>query len=97
MSSYQMSPSIPENISNPDGLSLLLKYVPAIKANPSILILAYPKWSILQTAIFTTHATLFAAIFTPSLFLSLGLFAVLHTRPFFPFDINMMTVHVFDY
>jgi hypothetical protein len=52
-----MSPSVPENISNPDGLSLSLKYLLAIKINPSILILAYPEWSVLPTAVFTTDAT----------------------------------------
>jgi hypothetical protein len=52
-----MLPSVPENISNPDGLSLSLKYLLAIKTNPSILILYYPEWSILPTAIFTTDVT----------------------------------------
>jgi hypothetical protein len=47
----------PRIFSNPDELSLPLKYLLAIKTNPSILILAYPKWSILLTAIFTTDVT----------------------------------------
>jgi len=47
----------PRKISNPDGLSLSLKYLLAIKMNLSILILAYPKWSILPTVIFTTDST----------------------------------------
>jgi hypothetical protein len=46
-----------KNISNPDAISLSLKYLLAIKTNPSSLILAYPKWSVLPTAAFTTDAT----------------------------------------
>jgi hypothetical protein len=42
---------------NPDKLSLLLKYLLAIKTNLSILSLAYPEWSVLLMAIFTTDAT----------------------------------------
>ncbi len=43
---YVVVPNVahrPRNILNPDGLSLPLKYLLAIKTNPSILILAYPK------------------------------------------------------
>jgi hypothetical protein len=83
------------NISNPDGLSLSLKYLLAIKTNPPILILAYPKWSLLPTAVLQMTLPLFAAIHAPSH--SLGPSPILHTHPFFPFHINMMTVHVFDY
>jgi hypothetical protein len=54
---YEISPSFSEYISDPDGLTLTLKYLPAIKTNPSILILAYPEWSVPPTAIFTTDAS----------------------------------------
>jgi hypothetical protein len=70
---YEISPSVSEYIANPDGLSLILKYLPAIKTNPSILILAYPKWSVPPMAIFTTDATSICAIHTPYLSLSLSL------------------------
>jgi hypothetical protein len=43
---YVVVPNVamrPRNISNPDGLSLPLKYLLAIKTNLSIVILAYPK------------------------------------------------------
>jgi hypothetical protein len=60
-----MSPSVPENISNPDVLCLSLKYLLAIKTNPSILILAYPKWSVLPTAVLQLMLPLFAAIRAP--------------------------------
>jgi len=43
---YVVVPNVakrPRNISNPDGLSSPLKYLLAIKTNPSSLILAYPK------------------------------------------------------
>jgi hypothetical protein len=49
---YVVVPNVakhPRNFSNPDGLSLSLKYLLAIKTNPSILILAYPEWSVLPT------------------------------------------------
>jgi len=50
-------PKHPRNISNPDVLPSPLKYLLAIKTNLSISILAYPKWSVLPTAVFTTDAT----------------------------------------
>jgi hypothetical protein len=83
MSSYLMSPSVPEYSCNPDELSLPLKYLLAIQFNLSILILAHPKWSILLMAFFTTDAT--------------SICSDLLTCPFFLFHINMMTVYVFNY
>jgi hypothetical protein len=94
---YQMSPSIPENISNPNGLSLSLKCLPTIKTNLSILILAYPEWFVLPTAIFYNFTSICGYLLTLRHSLSLGLSAVMHTRPFFLFHINMTTVYVFDY
>ncbi len=102
MLSYQMSPSIPENISY-HGISLLLKYLPTIKINLSIFILAYPKWSVLPTVIFTTDATSICGYpctltHTLSLSVSLSVSPLSCTlAPSFLFQINMMTVHVFDY
>jgi len=94
MSSYQMSPSIPEYSFNPDELSLTLKYHLAIQVNLSILILAHPKWSVLLKAIFTTDATSILLLSTHSLSVSP---LACSLGPFFPFYINMTTVYVFDY
>ncbi len=80
---YQMLPSILENIYNPDGLSLLLKYLPTIKTNPFILILAYPEWSVLPTAIFTTNATSICS-YLHTLTHTLSLSRSLHCLAHFP-------------
>ncbi len=101
---YVIVPNVakrPRNISNPDGLSLPLKYLLAIKTNLSILILAYPKMVCSSNGHFYNwhypYLWLSTHPHTHTLSLSLGLSAVLHNCPFFPFHINMTTVRVFDY
>ncbi len=99
MLSYQMSSSILKYSYNADKQSLPLKCILVFKVNLSKLSLAYPKMVCSSNGHFYDRPYLNLRLFPHphTLSLSLCLSAVLYTRPFFLFHINMMTVCSLDY